>query len=171
MTEACNAAISDKVTPLVNSFIKINLEPRGFTSFTTMIIDNEEGYGSTLMLCDPENDIGTYQFYYDDSRGVVVANYFDSSIVYGTYKDAIQFSTDYDLPITYDEIEGLLHLLYIDGASAYIGIDSMYIEHSELVARDGWTDRRIKKEFGIVPKCKFDRVSYYRLNEVIQKEQ
>jgi|GEM_PF-6596800 hypothetical protein len=166
-----NAAISNKVIPLVDTFIEEHLEPRGFTTHTTMIIDNDGACGSTLMLCDPGEDIGTYQFFYDDSRGVVVANYFDCSIVHGAYKDATQFNADYDLPITFDEIEGLLHLLYVDGVSAYIGIDSKYIDHSELLTRNGWTDRRIKKEFGIVPKCEFDRVSYYRLNEVIQKEQ
>ncbi|MGX5091015.1 hypothetical protein ACWKXX_07580 [Enterobacter sp. UPMP2061] len=166
-----NAVISEKVTPLVDAFINIHLEPRGFTSSMSCIIDNEEDRQSKLMLCDPADDIGTYQFYYDDMRGVVVANYFDSSIVYGTYKDGKQFEADYDLPITFDEIEGLLHLLYLDNASAYIGIDSKFIDHSELLARDGWTDRRIKTEFGIVPKCELDRVSYYRLNEVIQKEQ
>ena len=165
-----NAAISNKVTPLVNTFIEQYLEPRGYTTSMSCIIDNEEDNISKLMLCDPADDIGTYQFYYNDMRGVVVANYFDSSIVYGEYKDGNQFEADYDLPITFDEIEGLLHLLYLENASAYIGIDSKYIDHSELLSRNGWTDRRIKKEFGIVPKCECDRVSYYRLNEVIEKE-
>lgn len=166
-----NHRISNKVTPLVDAFIKIHLEPRGFTSSMTCIIDNEEDRISKFMLCDPADDIGTYQFFYDDMRGVVVANYFDSSIEYGAYKDEKQFDKDYDLPITFDEIEGLLHLLYLDKASAYIGIDSKFIDHSELITRDGWTDRRIKEEFGVVPKCEIDCVSYYRLNEVIAKEQ
>lgn len=165
-----NATISNKVTPLVNTFIEQYLEPRGFTTQTTMIIDNEDEQGSTLMLLDTNDDIGTYQFTYD-SRGLVVANYFDSNVVYGTYKDAKKFEADYDLPIKFGELVGLVNLLSTFYASAYIGIDSKYLDHRELLDRSGWTDRRIKKEFGIVPKCEFDRVSYYRLNEVIQKEQ
>lgn len=54
---------------------------------------------------------------------------------------------------------------------AYIGIDSHFITHEELMKREGWTDRRIKKEFGIMPLDELDRVRYYRLNEVIAKEQ
>lgn len=168
-----NHQIHSKVSPLVTNFTTTYLIPRGFDSFSTCVIDIEDPkQGSTVMLIDPGSDIGTYQFVYDwANSSLVVANYFDSSVVYGKYKTAEQFTNDFDLPIKFGELVGLLHLLMSNEASLYIGIDSAYIDHTELLTRDGWTDRRIKKEFGIVPKCEFDRVSYYRLNEVIQKEQ
>lgn len=168
-----NHQIHSKVSPLVSNYITAHLVPRGYDSFTTCVIDIEDQkQGSTVMLIDPDSDIGTYQYLYDwENSRLVVAHYFDSSVVYGKYKSAEQFTNDFDLPIKFGELVGLLQLLMANQASLYIGIDSKFINHSELLARDGWTDRRIKKEFGIVPKCEFDRVSYYRLNEVIQKEQ
>ncbi|HFG3705951.1 TPA: hypothetical protein ACGGM7_000286 [Escherichia coli] len=165
-----NHRISNKVTPLVREYVENHLEPRGFTTSSTMIIDNED-HGSTLMLCDPNDDVGTYQFYFDSARNLIVADYLDRGRVCGVYNDEDEFSNDFDLPITFDEIKGLLQLLTVNSGSAYIEVDSKFINHWELLARNDWTDRRIKKEFGIVPKCEFDRVSYYRLNEVIQKEQ
>ncbi|UXI41499.1 hypothetical protein [Enterobacter hormaechei] len=165
-----NHRISNKVTPLVNEYVENHLEPRGFTTSSTMIIDNDEE-SSTLLLGDVDNDIGTYQFYFDSSRNLIVADYMNRKHVCGVYNDEEEFSKDFDLPITFVEIKDLLQLLTLNSASAYITVDSYFINHWELLARDGWTDRRIKKEFGIVPKCEFDAVSYYRLNEVIQKEQ
>lgn len=167
-----NHHIHSKVSPLVKNFTTTYLVPRGYDSFTTCVIHIEDPkQGSTVKLIDPDSDIGTYLFFYDwDNSSLVVANYFDSSVVYGTYKTAEQFTNDFDLPIKFGELVGLLHLLVANEASLYIGIDSAYIDHNELLTRDGWTDRRIKKEFGIVPKCEVDRVAYYRLNEVISKE-
>lgn len=165
-----NQRIHNKVTPLANEYVEKSLEPKGYTTSSTMIIDNEE-HSSTLMLCDPEDDIGTYQFYFDSARNVIVADYLNRDVVFGEYYEEEDFSTDFDLPITLQDIKGLLQLLTLSSASAYVCIDSKFIDHRELLARNDWTDRRIKKEFGIVPKCEFDRVSYYRLNEVIQKEQ
>lgn len=167
-----NSQIHSKVSLLVSNFTTTHLVPRGFDSFTTCVIDIEDPkQGSTVKLIDPSSDIGTYQFYHDwTNSSLVVANYFDSSVVYGTYKTAEQFTNDFDLPIKFSELVELVNLLVVNQASLYIGVDSAYIDHTELLSRTGWTDRRIKKEFGIVPKCEFDRISYYRLNEVISKE-
>ncbi|EMN5860188.1 hypothetical protein RJ495_000717 [Pluralibacter gergoviae] len=165
-----NKLISNTVTPLINDHVSQHLEPRGFTTNCTMIMDNEESQVSVLRLCDPDNDIGTYQFYIDTQGSLVVTDYHDVGIVFGTYNNAEQFKEDFDLPITFNELKGLLSILAANDASAFIGIDSVFIDHPELMLRTGWTDRRIKKEFGIVPKCEIDNVSYYRLNEVLAKE-
>lgn len=165
-----NTQIHSSVSTIVDTYITTNLEPRGFTSSTAQYLDNVENEVTTLRLLDADSEIGTYQFYKQANGDLVVADYFDVGEVYGTYKEGKQFDEDYDLPITFEEINDILDIFITNETHGYIGIDSYYINHMELMKREGWTDRRIKREFGIVPLDEFDSVSYYRLNEVISKE-
>ncbi|BEN31418.1 hypothetical protein QZP90_18065 [Serratia marcescens] len=164
-----NARINSILSTLVDSYITNMIEPTGYSTHVTMYIDNEDEE-SKLLLIDPESDTGTYRFYKKDGA-LVVTDYFDSDVVYGVYKDEMQFNTDYDLPVSFQHISDLLDIFIENNGYAYIGIDSHFITHEELMKREGWTDRRIKKEFGIMPLDELDRVRYYRLNEVIAKEQ
>lgn len=166
-----NAQITSIVSPLVENYITNRLEPVGYASHTTMYFDIVGKEVSTLHLVDPESDTGTYQFYKQEDGTLVVANYFNIGTVYGEYKDGLQFDTDYDLPVKYQHLSALLDIFMVHDAKGYIGVDSYFITHDELMKREGWTDRRIKKEFGVMPINELDGERYYRLNEVISKEQ
>ncbi|EOY0335408.1 TPA: hypothetical protein ACYFBF_005465 [Klebsiella pneumoniae] len=50
----------------------------------------------------------------------------------------------------------------------YIGIDDDMIQHHDLMLRKGWTDRRIKKVFGIKPYEHGER--WYSLIKVLKEE-
>lgn len=167
-----NAQITSIVSPLVDDYITNMLEPAGYSCDTGMFFDNVDKQVSTLHLVDPESETGTYQFYKQEDGTLVVANYFDVGNVYGAYKDGLQFDADYDLgPVKYQHLSDLLDVFIFKDANGYIGVDSHFITHDELMKRKGWTDRRIKKEFGVMPINKLDGERYYRLNEVISKEQ
>lgn len=166
-----NAQISRLLTPVFDEYIEHSLHPRGFTSFTSMICNVEDSDDdiSSLQLCDEDSDIGTYMFYRKESK-IIVADYMDSTVIYGEYTDHQKFDDDYDIPLTLSNIEYFLNILESNKAYCYIGINSLMITHHELMTRKGWNDRRIKKEFGIVPRCEYDGVSYYPLDKVLEKE-
>lgn len=166
-----NTRITSIVSPIVDTFITDNLVPRGYTSFITQFLDNDKDEVSTLHLVDVDSDTGTYQFYKEENGTLVVTDYFDAGEVFGTYKSSGKFDEDFDLPVTFKEINGILDIFIANEAHGFVGIDSYYVNHMELMKREGWTDRRIKNDFGVVQRNEFDGVSYYRLNEVISKEQ
>lgn len=168
MTQAINAKVMASVCPKVEQYIKTKMV--GYMSTSIMVSNVDEEKKTKLLVLDKDDDVGTYQFYFNKQGSVVVANYFNENRVYGTYGlyEGTKFNEEYDLNITFNNIVYFLSLLQQEDAYMFIGIDDDMIQHEDLMMRKGWNDRRIKQVFGNKPYEHGER--WYSLLEVIKSE-
>ncbi|MEN3752519.1 hypothetical protein ABC733_06740 [Mangrovibacter sp. SLW1] len=172
MNKAKNHHIHSTVTPLIDAYVSKTLEQEGYTTSMIMICTVDEENRVSLNYVDDGYDFGTYQFY---KKGdvVFVADYFDADDVLCSYhvnSDFEKFDDDFDLIPGLTHISEMLDILEEHGAYMYVGFDSMYISHSELMHREGWTDRKIKTTFGKIEHHELDKCKFYPLNEVMNTE-
>lgn len=130
-------------------------------------VDDEALIG--LFLMDKGDDVGTYQFYFEDGQ-IVVADYFDRDQVYGKH-DEDTFNTQYDVGLSFENITYIFTALEEYNAKAYLSVESRMITHRELMDRKGWYDRRIKKYFPDARPDELDRVKYYPLDKILKIEE
>lgn len=168
MTTAINAKVMASVCQKVEQYIQENMI--GYMSTSLAAQDIDEDNQSTLYVKDKNSDVGTYQFYFNKQGSVVVSDYFGKNKVFGTYGlyEGTKFNQDFDLNIKFNNIVYFLSLLQQEMAYMYISIDDDMIQHQDLIMRKGWTDRRIKKVFGIKPYEFGER--WYSLPEVLKEE-